>query len=365
MPPILIKNGAMIQKDGIRKNSSVLIQGSTIASVGKCRVPEGAVTIDAAGLFVSPGFIDTHIHGQPADILAHELRFGTTAIVPALSCASLAAIKKIARKIRAFRKSDALGSAVIGMRIEGPYINVERAGAQPKRFIQPPSECGLRSIIAVCGAQLKIMTVAPELDGAAALTKILKKHGIIASAGHSDADYREAIEGIDAGMNHATHLFNGMRRMSPLDAGVAGACLTDRRVVAELIADLVHVQPALLKLAVTMKGLDGVILVTDSVRAESKGRRRQGGAYRLPNGTIAGSGLTMMEAVKNIVIECGISLHDAVRFATVNPARLLGVGSAKGTIARGKDADIVIFDKEYDVKMTIVRGRIVYRKKGF
>ncbi|MBN2453235.1 MAG: N-acetylglucosamine-6-phosphate deacetylase [Candidatus Omnitrophica bacterium] len=360
-----IKNGRVILPGGIPGAASVFIDNGKITGVGRGPSPSGTVTIDARGLYVSPGFIDTHIHGDPAEVIAHEIKYGTTAIIPAISCSSPAALRKKVNAIREFKKDDPLGAMVLGLRLEGPYINKSRAGAQDRRYILPPSESGLRAIIKQCAPLLKIVTLAPELEGSREIIGILCKHRIIASAGHSDANYREAAEGIDAGITHATHLFNGMRRISPSDAGVAGACLTDKRVTIEIILDMIHVSPARLCLALAMKNRDSVILITDSVRAEARGRKPAGGVYRLADGAIAGSNLTMIGAVKNAVRHCGVPLADAVKFAAANPARLAGVYGTKGSIEKGKDADLILFDKDFDVKMTMVRGKIMYQKRGF
>jgi len=253
---------------------------------------------------------------------------------------------------------------VLGARLEGPFINGKKAGAQDKRFIMAPSEGILIKIIRDSGPALKMMTIAPELEGAERLVNILKKNGIVASMGHTDADRRQAINGIRYGITHATHLPNGMRR-AVNGGGAVDACLGDRRVAVEMVCDLVHVPAGLLRSFFKKKGKNGVILITDSVRAQMRGRKPERGVFRLRDGTIAGSDLTMIGAIKNAVRSCGVGLGDAVAFATINPARLLGVDTHKGSISKGKDADLVVFDKNFDVKMTMVRGRIVYRKRGF
>lgn len=359
-----IKNGRIILQNAIVKDAAVLIENGKIKRLGKAAALRNADTIDTKGFFVSPGFIDSHIHGDPAKILPHEIRYGTTAIVPAISCGSPEKIARSVDFIKRFRRTSVLGSSVLGLRLEGPFISKERAGAQNKRFIKPPSSRELRGIIKRCGGLLKIVTLAPELEGAGELIRILKKSGIIASMGHTNAGYGEGIRGIDAGVTHATHLFNGMRRVSGNEDSAAIACLADKRVWVEIIFDLIHVRAALLRRALAMKR-KSIILITDSIRAEARDCRIRGGVYRLRDGTIAGSGLTMMGAVKNAVQSCGVQLKDAVTFAALNPARLLGIDSFKGSIAMGKDADIVIFDKNFDVKMTMARGKIAYRKRGF
>lgn len=356
--------GAII-KGGIIKGAAIIIDGSKIQSVGKRAKARRSGVIDAKGYFVSPGFIDSHIHGDPAKVLAHEIRYGTTAIVPAISCSSSASLAKSINSIKRFKDNEALGESVVGLRLEGPYISRERAGAQDKRFIKEASTAGLYKIVKRCGKLLKIMTIAPELDGSRKLIRILGKKKIVASMGHTSADYEGGAKGIDAGITHATHLFNGMRRMAANGSSAAFACLSDDRVVVEIIFDLIHVQPELLYLALAMKKKESIVLITDSVKAEAGGSKFGGGVYRIRDGTIAGSSLTMIGAVKNAVRACGVALTDAVAFATINPAKLLGVDARKGSITKGKDADIVIFDKDFDVKMTIVRGKIAYRKRGF
>ncbi len=365
MPTTLIKNGTIILNNSIHKNTFVLIEGGRIMSVGKSRAPKAAVTIDARGCYVAPGFIDSHIHGDPASILSHEIKYGTTSIVVAESCAPLGEFYKKCETIRKFMRRDPLGPAVLGFRMEGPYISRKKAGAQDRRYIRKPDRVELGAMLKACAPELKMMTVAPELKGAAALIRLLVAGGVQPSIGHSYATCGEAEGGIRAGISHATHIFNAMRPTASLEPGVVGAVLSDGRVWAEIILDRIHVHEALFGLLVQAKGLDKVVLVTDSIRAcPGKGVKRTAGAYRFASGRLAGSALTMIEAVRNAV-RCGLAIPDAVRLATVNPARLFGVGRRKGAIAPGKDADLVIFDKNFDVNMTIMRGRIMFRKRGF
>ncbi|MFH1190328.1 MAG: N-acetylglucosamine-6-phosphate deacetylase [Candidatus Omnitrophota bacterium] len=360
-----IINGRIISGNAVIRGASVIIDDGRIGHIGKASKGGSLSVIDAKGFFVSPGFIDSHIHGDPANILPYEVRYGTTAIVPAISCSSPADLSREADSIRRFKERASLGGCILGLRVEGPYISRERAGAQDKRSIKRPSVTELRDIIKRCGPLLKIMTLAPELNGADELIRVLREKGIIASMGHTASGYEEGLRSIDSGITHATHLFNGMRRMDARGASAALACLSDDRIIVEIIFDLIHVRPELLNLALAMKKKRDIILITDSVRAVSGSRRTEGGVYRLKNGTIAGSDLTMIGALRNAVKACGVGLADAVRFAATNPAALLGAGGRKGSITKGKDADIVIFDEDFDVKMTMVRGKIVYRKRGF
>lgn len=342
------------------RNSSVFINGSKITSINKITRHSGdVVSINARGLFISPGFIDSHVHGNPEFISANEIKSGTTSIVLAISCDSL---EHIYKKIKAAKKIKGLN--LLGIRLEGPYINPEKSGAQDKSYIKMPDARQLSEIINRCGASLKIMTIAPELKGAKPLIKILKKNRIIASVGHSNATFEEASEGIRYGIRHATHLFNAMSGLGGYcNGGAAFAALLEKKVFVEIILDLIHVPTALFKIACNIKGRDKIILITDSVRAETaRDAKKIGGVYRFDDGRVAGSCLTMIDAVKNAVRTCNVCLTEAVNFAASNPARLLGIQYRKGSIAPGKDADLVMFDKDFNVKMTMINGKIVYEK---
>ncbi|MCX5667369.1 MAG: N-acetylglucosamine-6-phosphate deacetylase [Candidatus Omnitrophica bacterium] len=394
----MIKNGRVILKDRIVDGATVEIAGSKIVSIGKNSQLEKrllrrtkisshpprndeVVIMDAKGCFVSPGFIDCHIHGEPKNIFSNEARHGTTAFVIAESCAPLDHIYKRAEGIKEFIGTHPFGPNVLGLRLEGPYISKSKAGAQDPKFIRSPDAKELSSIIRHCLGLLKIMTIAPELSGAKPLIKLLRQRNIIASVGHSDATYESAVEGIDAGIIHSTHTFNAMSHLDRREPGVVGAVLTDDRVAAEVILDLIHVHRALFGLLLKLKKSDKVIVVTDSLAAldylgkngdsplrgqspffQSPFFAMTGGAYRFEDGRLAGSSLTMIGALKNAVKSADLPLEEALNTITINPAKLLGVEDNKGSIAAGKDADIVIFDKEFNVKTTIIRGKIAYRK---
>ncbi|MBP7055285.1 MAG: N-acetylglucosamine-6-phosphate deacetylase [Candidatus Omnitrophica bacterium] len=361
---IYIKNASVILPARILKNSSVTILGERVSSVGPVRnPPSGAKVIDASGLYVAPGFIDTHIHGLPEDIFDNEIRYGTTSIVVALSCDSLPRLYAKVDRIKRFIDSNRLGGNVVGVRLEGPYINKLKSGAQDKSFIHRADPRELIRILKRCGPLLKMMTVAPEIPGAGSIIKILKAHGVIASIGHSNALYKEAVRGIDKGITHATHLFNAMRGMNRGYPGAADAVLADRRVIAEIILDMVHVNKECFAIAAKSKRPDKLVLITDSIRADlKKGVWEKDGVYWVSKNVKAGSCLNMIGAVKNAVTLAGVSLIEAVRFVTLNPAKLFKIDKTKGSIAAGKDADLVIFDKNFDVKMVMVRGRISYHK---
>ena len=367
MHQLCIKNGIIVLRGALLKKSALLISGPKIASIS----PSGGrksdcQTIDVRGCYISPGFIDTHIHGDPAKIFASEVKTGTTSIVVALSCDRLNRIYRTIGEIKRFVEKGFLGANVLGVRLEGPYINRKKAGAQDPRYIKQPERREALRLIKKCGGFLRIMTIAPELKGAIGVIEVLTESGVIASLGHSDAQFDQALAGIGAGISHATHLFNCMSGIDARQPGAIGAAMVDERVTAEIILDGVHVHSSLFRLLLSSKDRGRIVLITDSVRADPDGgANKRRGVYRLKNGTIAGSSLTMIAALRNAVRIGRLTITDAVKQVSFNPAKLLGVHSRKGAISAGMDADLVIFDKNFDVKVTIIGGRVVYRKKGF
>lgn len=363
---VYIKNGNVISGDDVAEGVSIEVSGTRISAIGKkIKIRQGSFVIDARGCFVSPGFIDCHVHGEPEKILFNEARHGTTSFVIAESCAPINFIYKRVERIKEFTRSNPMGENLLGFRLEGPYISKVRAGAQNPSYIRKPDVKELSSIIAGCYPFLKIMTIAPELKDVQPLIRLLVKNRVIASIGHSDATYEKALEGIDAGISHSTHTFNAMSPIDRREPGVTGAVLSDDRVTAEIILDMIHVHKALFNLLLKAKKKERVIMVSDSLISDPpKNSVRTGSAYRFADGKLAGSSLTMIAALKNAVVACGVPLLDALRLITTNPARLMGVENKKGSLTPGKDADIVVFDRNFEVKATLVRGKIMYEKKG-
>ena len=346
MTTLHIFNASIILYGRILKRASLTIKNSKIAAINR-PAPKDAVLINAYGSYLSPGFIDTHIHGRPEEIIKHETKHGTTSSIIAVSCG------RPAPNIKAYRN-------VLGVRLEGPYINPTMAGAQNRRFIITSSRAGMPRLVKSFGKELKMMTLAPELSGAERLIRFCRKNGVTPSIGHSNASYVEAKRSFDIGIRHATHLFNAMSGPRHGTAGAGLAALFDKRVTVEVIADLKHVHPGLLRLVFAVKDMDKIILITDSVRAEILSYPKR--SRRLNAGYVCGCS-HMIDCVKNVVTHCGISLADAVRMASYNPARLFGAAGWKGSISSGKDADLVLFDKNFNVKFTFIGGRMVYQKK--
>ena len=360
-----ITNAKLILPDKVVPRGTVVVKGKKIIAIAKkSLLPRGARTINARGNFVAPGFIDLHIHGEVGRIAGQQAKGGTTGFLATLHPAKPKALLKNIGQVLAQRKNVS-GAKVLGMRLEGPFLNRAFCGALPRETLRQPDVSEAKKIIARSQGALKMVVLAPELKGAPKLIQLLKKHRIIASIGHTAATYEQAIKGIGAGICHATHTFNRMRGFDHRDPGALGAALTDSRVSCEVIADGIHVHRAALKMLLNCKGLDKVILVTDSTAAQKlPAKKRCGDVFKLPNGTLYGTALTLNKALKNIIKFLGLKLPEAVRLVTLNPARVLKIDRKKGNLAVGKDADLVIFDKNFKVKMTMVEGEIAYKCAG-
>jgi N-acetylglucosamine-6-phosphate deacetylase len=262
------------------------------------------------------------------------------------------------------------GAEVLGVHLEGPYINPEKHGAHDAEHVRPPSPEEIKEMLEAANRTVKIVTLAPEVNGSKELIKELGKFGVVTSMGHSNATYSEAVNAIKLGVTHASHTFNGMRSFHHREPGIVGAVLVHDELTAELISDNIHVHPVAMKLLVRTKGTDKVVLVTDAIQAAGMpdGKYKLGkqkvivekGVCRLESGELAGSTLTMDEAVRNTMKSVGMPLRIAIKMATINPAVAISVDKSKGSLELGKDADIVIIDYEVNVYVTIVKGKVVY-----
>jgi N-acetylglucosamine-6-phosphate deacetylase len=302
-------------------------------------------------------------------VAATVARFGTTSFVPTTVTASpdqtVAAVERISSFIRATanRTDRSAAAEPLGVHLEGPFISPARCGVHPAEWIAAPSLELLTRLTA--GAQVRILTLAPEIPGALDLVTAARKTQIVASMGHTDATYDQAMLAIHHGASHAAHVYNAMRPFSHRDSGVIGAVLTSPEVTAELIADGVHVEAAAMRVLLAAKGVDRTILVSDGTAATGMpdGSYRlgtfsvtvSGGVCRSVEGRLAGSTLTLDRAIRTVV-GLGLPLRDAVQMATLNPARLLGVEKRKGIIAPGADADLVLLDEKLAVRGVATRG---------
>ncbi len=387
---LIVKNGTVITPSNEIKDGIVLVQNGKILEVGKresIKEPEQVNIIDANSGYISPGMIDIHVNGaMGADVtkVAPDtfsvmgkffVKHGTTSYLGTAITSADADFIKVLENAREIMNGGELGGAeLLGIHMEGPYLSPEQSGAHPKSFLKLPTRANYSQFIKYSDV-LKKMTLAPELEGAAELVKDLTANGIIAAAGHTNGIYREIKEAVDAGITHGTHFFCNMSnfRRDNLKrvAGVTETLLYDDRVSGELIGDGWHLGPQLMNLLVKIKGIDKVCFVTDAMPAVGlpPGLHKIGdvealvenGIARLPDNTAyAGSVTTMDICVKNGINQMGLSISDSLHMATLTPAKIIRVDDRKGSLEKGKDADIVILDKNLDVIKTIVRGKIVF-----
>jgi len=386
MPTTAIHASRILTPDEEISDGVIVVEGSRIAAIGhrdEIRLPADAVDFVATGMTVVPGFVDVHIHGagghdvMEADARALDritstvARHGTTSIVATTVTAPIEdtcrSLQGIAQYIRAHEnaESDGLAAEILGIHLEGPFISKARRGVHPPDALAKPSVATLGKFIEAADGLVKIVTLAPELPGALDLIAAAVASKIVAAIGHTDADYDQARAAIHAGARHAVHMYNAMRPFEHRDPGVVGAILTDPEVTAEVIADLVHVAGPAIQVLIGAKGFDTVLLVSDGIAATGMpdGKYRLGnfevsvkdGVARNSEGKLAGSTLTMDRALRNIV-GIGVPLQDAVRMATVLPARRLGLAGKKGIIAVGADADLVALTPDLRVAGVMTRG---------
>ncbi len=366
----------------------ILTDGEKIIAVGRrdeVSVPASAHRHDKRDFSVVPGFIDVHIHGAAgydvmdssaealAAISASVAARGTTSLlattVTASEGATCRAVEAVAAWIERTKAESPVGSGpsaeILGVHFEGPFISHARRGVHLEEWIQPPSIPLFRRLLASAKGSARILTLAPELPGAAELIPEALRAGLVVSLGHTDASYAEAIAAISRGARHAAHVFNAMRPFAHRETGVLGAILTSPGVTAELIADGVHVDDAAIRILLAAKGTQGVILVSDGISATGMpdGRYRlgtfevnvAGGVARNSDGKLAGSTLTLDRALRHMVA-LGISLRETLPMLTANPARLLGLEQRKGNLAPGADADLVLLDDQLNVAGVMTRG---------
>jgi len=390
MPTTIIHASRILTPDEEISDGIIVVEGSRIAGLGHrdtMRLPTGAADYVAAGMTVVPGFIDLHIHGAGGHdvmegnaraldrITSVVARHGTTSIVATTvtapveeTCHSLAGIARYIRshenleEVRAESKPQA---EILGIHLEGPFLSKSQRGVHPLEAIARPSVETLEKFLQAADGLVRILTIAPELPGALEMIAHAVAAKIVVALGHTDADYDQARRAIEAGARHSVHFYNAMRPFTHRDPGVVGAILTDPDVTAEVIADLVHVAGPAIQVLLGSKGFDTVLLASDGIAATgmADGNYRLGnfevavrnGVARNSEGKLAGSTLTLDRALRNLVA-VGVSLKEAVRMATILPARRIGLAGRKGVLAEGADADLVMLTPDLRVAGVMTRG---------
>lgn len=356
--------------------------GGKISYSGPRRQAQGRV-VDHGDDLICPGLIDLHVHGgagydamdEAPEALDEVSRYlaagGVTGFLATTQTAAQPELLAALRRVVEAAATGLTGATLLGVHLEGPYINEAKRGAQRRDSVRAPSLDELKTLREAAGGLLKIVTLAPEKPGAMESVAWLADQGILVSAGHTDADYETALEAFSVGLSHVSHLYNAMRGLHHREPGILGAALTDGRVTVELIADGHHVHPAALRLAALCKGPAKTVLVSDSVKPaglpdgeyEYGGRTLslRDGVVKLPDGVIAGGSMRLNDAVRVMVEEAGLSVTEAVQMASNTPARVLRLTPGKGRLEEGSDADIAVLDWRFSVKETIVGGVTVYR----
>jgi N-acetylglucosamine-6-phosphate deacetylase len=392
MSLLLLVHGKAILETKIAESIYIFIKDGKIHSFGPLEsIPSHLKSINTIELgpdqILAPGFIDVHIHGaagadtmdatiESLDTMAKALPAeGTTSFLATTITQKHENIERALENAADYQKhSNGFGKAeVLGVHLEGPFINSKRAGAQPKEYIIDPNLDLFKEWQTKAKGTIKLVTVAPELECGTAFIRYLHDTGVIASIGHSDAIYEEMEQAVQAGAKQVTHLFNGMRGLHHREPGVAGSALLFKELMVELIADKIHVRPEVMKLVIQAKGTEGMILITDAMRAKclKNGIYDLGGQdvsvadgkALLANGTLAGSILKMNDSIENIIEAADVTLQDAIQMACVNPAKQLNVYDRKGSITEGKDADLTVLSNNYRVELTLCRGEIAYQRR--
>lgn len=378
-----IINGQILTPQGWLKDGSVLINDGKILEITNSDLAViGATVIDAKGMFIVPGFVSMHCHGGGGhdftegtteafkEAAAAHLKHGSTTIFPTLSSTTFENIRLAAATCDQLMAEDA-DTTIIGLHIEGPYLNENMAGTQWKEFLKNPDPEEYKALVESTKC-IKRWDISPELPGAHDFARYMTSKGILTAITHTEAECQEIKDAFAAGFTHAAHFYNAMpgfhkRREYKYEGTVESVYLMDDMSV-EVIADGVHLPATILKLVYKVKGVEKTCLVTDSLKfAGYTGETINDPNYVIENGvckwadrqTLAGSIATADVLVQTMVKKAGIPLEDAVRMASETPARLTGIADSKGTLEKGKDADIVILDNDVNVRCVFTKGKEV------
>lgn len=381
---LCLYNGTVMTGFAVMEHCAVLIEEGKVADVFSKRRFEqkhfssDVKVIDAGGAYIAPGFIDTHIHGfggfgtddASADSVIEMSRllaeYGVTAFNPTLYPSEpKAMVEAVANVSAAIGKES--GARIMGLHLEGPFISPERLGVQKPETVSPVDMDFMEQLWEASQGHVVNMTVAPELKNMRELALFCIKKGIILQAGHTNANYENMVEGMQVGIFHATHMFNAMSKLDHRNPNAVGAILSHPEISCEIIADGFHVHPDVIRLLKRDKPADKIVLVTDGLKPTEQPEGpffangeevvfHDGAFHRKIDDVIAGSGLTMIRGVQRLV-QYGFNLEDAVRAASTNPSQVMRF-TGKGSIVPGFDADLVVFNQNFDILATIVNGKL-------
>jgi N-acetylglucosamine-6-phosphate deacetylase len=362
----------------------VLVKDGRIVEIGEGPVPEalsGVPRIDVGEDRIIPGMIDLHIHGaggwpvegvgaaELGSLAAYLAAFGVTGFLPS---ASARAPEVLEQTVVAIRDAMAAAPSILGAHLEGPYLSTAMKGAMNASVFRAPSLAEVDHLIALSGGTIRRVTLAPELPGALEVSAHLVARGVAVAGGHTDATYDQTTDAIDGGVRIANHTYNAMKGLHHREPGALGAYMTDDRVLCEVICDFLHVHPAALKVLLRVAGYDRVAVISDAIPAAGMPpgdyhllgrdvRIDEQGFSKLANGTIAGSTKLMLDGLRNLVEGLGVAWADALHMTSQTAARAIGLGARKGSLAPGKDADLVVLSADWQVRYTVIGGEIVRR----
>jgi len=384
---LLIENARLFTPDQAELTGWLLAESGLIRAMGFGNTPDfshetSLHSLDAQGNMLLPGFVDLHVHGAmgyevmdaSSSGLEEMARFyashGVTSFLATTWTAGRPSIMKALGLVKQMQGQIRGGATLLGAHLEGPYLNPTRCGAQDLNLIRRAEKEEALEFLET--GVIRLLALAPEFDENLWLIEECVRRGITVSAAHTTANYEQMQRAAKHGISHLTHCFNAMQGLGHRELGTVGAAMTLPQISCELIADNIHVHPAAQKILVAVKNPSGVILVTDAIRAtglpagdymlDDRSIHIQNGAVRLPDGTLAGSVLTMERALQNVCSATGRALAEVWIMSSLNAARAIGVSSHKGSLEVGKDADLVLLDESFNVNLTVVEGEIVFSK---
>lgn len=359
-----LSNCAYFQDDQLLKNYQITIEGSEISSIESSKP-----TVESSQLVV-PGFIDLQIYGAGGKLFSAEpsvealsimeddlLKKGTTGFLACIATNTPGIFNQCIETAKAHRS---MAKNCLGLHLEGPFINAKRRGAHVLEYIRKANLDEIKALLDFGDGVIKMMTIAPELQDDEIIQYLLD-HGVVVSLGHSDANFEQATQAYHKGIQSTTHLFNAMSPIHHREPGIPTAVFNHPKAMASIIADNQHVSFEVLRMAQKLMK-ERLFLITDAVTECTSGpyqHQKQGDKFVMPDGTLSGSSLTMLQAVKNCVQHCGIELSEALKMSSLYPSKLIGQDDHKGKIAMGQQADLLVLDEALNIKQVIFKGEVL------